>query len=190
MKKYFVGIDYSMSSPGVCILNEDDSIHSLFFFSHKIKMDGMHGDLLEGIPYPLYGNDIERFVKLGELVVNRIIALGGEVSIGIEGYAFGASGSRVFQIAENCGILKHMLYQQGFTFDVVPPTVVKKLATGKGNSSKEPVYNAFVEQTGIKLNEVLGIKSEKIVSPMSDIADAYWIAKWIKQNGDIHRSSK
>ena len=190
MCKYFVGIDYSMSSPGLCILNDDESIHSLSFFSHKTKQDGKHSDLVEGIPYPIYGNDIERFVKLGNLVLDKINELDGEVSIGIEGYAFGASGSRVFQIAENCGILKHLLHLNGYSFEVVPPTVVKKLATGKGNSSKEPVYNAFVEQTGIKLNELLGIKSEKIVSPMSDIADAYWIAKWIKQNGNIHGPSE
>lgn len=186
----FVGIDYSMTSPGICIIDENDQIEKLYYFTQKPKLEGKQSDVVEGIPYPIYGNDIERFHKLATITVELIKKANDKVEIGIEGYSFGSSGSRVFQIAENCGILKHLLLLQGHQFQVVPPTVVKKLATGKGNSSKEPVYNAFVEQTGIKLNELLGIKSEKVGSPMSDMADAYWIAKWVKQNVDIHGFTK
>lgn len=179
---FFVGIDYSMTSPGLCFINEDGSIRQLYYFTQKPKMEGKQSDLIEGLSYPIYGDDIERFEKLGKICVDLIKSQNEECHIGIEGYSFGSSGSRVFQIAENCGILKLILKMNGFSFKTVPPSVVKKLATGKGNSSKEPVYQSFVEKTGIKLHETLKLKTEKVVSPISDMADAYWIAQWIRNN--------
>jgi len=54
----------------------------------------------------------------------------------MEGYAFGATG-RVFQIAENTGSLKYQLWKEGLGYDVYPPSMIKKFATGKGNANKE-----------------------------------------------------
>ena len=44
----------------------------------------------------------------------------------IEGYSFGSKGQAVFQIAENCGILKYRLQQMMIDYDTVVPSVVKK----------------------------------------------------------------
>ena len=65
----------------------------------------------------------------------------------IEDYSFGSKG-RVFNLAENCGLLKYMLFKKGYRFFTVPPTVVKKFATGKGNANKEAMVKAAQEKYG------------------------------------------
>ena len=59
--------------------------------------------------------------------------------VALEDYAFAAKG-RVFHIAENTGILKYKLFQQGIPLETISPSAVKKNATGKGNADKEMMY--------------------------------------------------
>ena len=60
-----------------------------------------------------------------------------------------------------------------------PPTVIKKFATGKGNANKEQMYEAFVDEllTPTDLKERLTPKAKKVINPISDIVDSYFIAK-------------
>ena len=44
----------------------------------------------------------------------------------IEGYSFEPKGQGLFQIAENCGILKYRLLQKIYSYTTVVPSVVKK----------------------------------------------------------------
>ncbi len=48
----------------------------------------------------------------------------------LEGYSFGSKG-KVFHIAENTGILKYKIHNMGVPLEVIPPTTVKKFATGQ-----------------------------------------------------------
>ena len=64
-----------------------------------------------------------------------------------------------------------------FKFETIPPTVIKKEATGKGNANKELMYETFLAETKIDLQSQLTPKSTKIVNPVSDIVDSYYICK-------------
>lgn len=180
MKKY-IGIDNSLTSPGIVCLDENGKIDWMRYYSHKTKWDGKLGDNLYGIPYPPYTSEEERIYKLSSMTTSLVeaeIKEGHDVSVVIEGYSFGSTGMRLFQIAENTGLLKNMLWLRGIKFCVTPPTTIKKLATGKGNAQKQVVYDCFCVETGLNLHDVFGFKSNKAVNPISDIADAYWMAKW------------
>jgi Holliday junction resolvasome RuvABC endonuclease subunit len=96
--------------------------------------------------------------------------------VALEGYAYSASG-KVFQIAENTGILKYKLYLLSIPVTVIPPTEIKKFATGKGNADKNAMYAAFSHETGVNLKSVLTPKRADSVSPVSDIVDSYYICK-------------
>ena len=60
---------------------------------------------------------------------------------------------------------------------MIPPTVIKKDTTGKGNANKELMYETFLTETNVDLQSKLSSKSTKIVNPVSDIVDSYYICK-------------
>jgi Holliday junction resolvasome RuvABC endonuclease subunit len=100
----------------------------------------------------------------------------------LEDYAFGATG-RVFHIAENTGILKYNLWQNDIPIVTIPPTVIKKFATGKGNANKETLQEHFITETGIDIKTQLQL-TLKQWNPSSDIIDSYYICKYgVSENG-------
>ena len=60
-------------------------------------------------------------------------------------------------------------------YNLIPPSVIKKFATGKGNANKELMLDAFEKDTGTNLAQVFDTTSK---SPVSDVADAYFICKY------------
>jgi Holliday junction resolvasome RuvABC endonuclease subunit len=101
-----------------------------------------------------------------------------EITIMIEDYSFGSKG-KVFNLAENCGILKYLLYKHNYIFHTVPPTVVKKFATGKGNATKEKMYEAFLSDTMVDLHNIL-LPNAKLASPITDVVDAWYLARYMQ----------
>ena len=168
--KKIAGIDYSLTSPAICVY-EDNNID----FYYLGKPSSLHKNL-HAEPYPKWETKEQRHEMLSEWAIN--IVRGYETFI--EGYAYGATGNAILNIAENMGILKHKMYKIEQTFTTVPPTVIKKFATGKGNANKELMYEAFVDElhTPVDLKETLTPRSEKIRNPVSDIVDSYFIAKY------------
>ena len=45
------------------------------------------------------------------------------------------------------------------------------------------MYAAFIAQTGVDLKALIGYTSEKASSPLSDIVDAYFVAKYTFTHG-------
>ena len=110
-------------------------------------------------------------------VIDCIRWYNGRVShVYLEDYAFAATG-RVFNIGENTGILKQHLRTNGFRYTTIPPTVIKKHATGKGNANKELMDETLLTETNVDLQSRLSPKSTKIANPVSDIVDSYYICK-------------
>ena len=80
----------------------------------------------------------------------------------------------MFQIAENGGILKYRL-QKRFTCKTIVPSVVKKLATGKGNADKQKMYEAFTKTQGVNLMKAFD--QQTLNNPITDIVDSYYIMR-------------
>jgi len=134
-------------------------------------------EIFNGHDYPKYSDNVERYENLAEWVIECIRWYHGRVQcVYLEDYAFAATG-RVFDIAENTGILKHQLRVNKFKFETIAPTVVKKEATGKGNANKELMYETFLAETNVDVKSLLTPNSTKIVNPVSDIVDSYYICK-------------
>lgn len=179
MKKMIVvGIDYSLTSPCVCIARDKTFSNSFFYFLNDRKtVQGKFHHIL-GEQHEEYMTDQERYENIASWVLTILAEFKKEeVVILIEDYSFGSKG-KVFNLAENCGILKYMLYKNGYKFFTVPPTVVKKYATGKGNATKEKMYEAFLNETFIDLHSIIS-PTTKLGSPTTDIVDAWYIAKYM-----------
>ena len=178
MKKTVVGIDYSLTSPCVCVSRDKTFSNSFFYFLNDRK--SVHGKVYNifGESHEEYLTDQQRYENIASWVMSILCNLDKEeVVILIEDYSFGSKG-RVFNLAENCGILKYMLYKTGYKFFTVPPTVIKKYATGKGNATKEKMYEAFVKDTFVDLHSILS-PTTKLGSPTTDIVDAWYIARYM-----------
>lgn len=176
-----VGIDYSITCPTICLMPfDDDSFSSCKFLSiygkKAFSVDNISN--IEQIPTSEY--DIERFKHNAIKTIDFIQEYCVYPLIVLEDYAFAGKG-KVFNIAENCGILKLGLYENGLDYITIAPTAVKKFATGKGNANKNDMLSTFEEQTGIDLFKMLNMeRKEKIPHPIEDIVDSYFMAKYGK----------
>lgn len=165
-----VGIDYSMSSP--CVAIEDGGNFSYYYLTDKKKYTGTFAGCVHGHQHKGYNSNEERFDNITDWVLSL---LNIDDYVNIEGYALGSTGL-IFNIAENTGLLKHKMYKNGIKFTVTTPMTNKKSATGKGNAKKDQMYAAFKEETGLDLLNIFGCKT--VANPVSDIADAYFLAKY------------
>lgn len=177
-QKTIVGIDYSLTSPCVCINNGN---LMWFFLTKKKKHIGQLSEDIIGYEHKEWTDPIERFTNISEFVID-ILSQCYNPQTYIEGYSYGSKGQALFQIAENCGILKHRLREKGYPYQVIVPSVVKKGATGKGNADKDMMYEAFNKETKIDLKKLFD--TDKVGNPVSDIADSYFIQKVGNENSN------
>ena len=169
-----VGIDYSMTSPAITVHTGDIWAYEnckFFFLTAKKKYIIANGQYTSCLHEEFVHNE-HRFDNISSWAIKQIVHT---ANVFIEDYAYAATG-RVFGIGENGGLLKHKLWKDCIRFTLVPPTVVKKFGSGKGNANKFAMHEAFVKETGIDVSKILvGHPGE---SPSADIVDSYYIAKY------------
>ena len=177
-----IGIDYSLTCPAVCVYNGSFENSKFYYVTTKRKYEGVFLGNITGHSYKDYNDDIERYKNLSDMVLHIIEANQTQIKvIFLEGYSFGSKGRALFNIAENGGILKYRLKMaHGCNIEIVPPANIKKFATGKGNADKEKMYDQFYEDTGVNLMEALD--QTTLSSPVTDIVDSYYIAKYGTEN--------
>ena len=172
--KTIIGIDYSLTSPAICVNIDGDAGLMFYYLTNKKKYTGTMSEDVIGYEHIEWTDPIQRFTNISDFVLDLVCDLINPI-VFIEGYSFGSKGQGVFQIAENCGILKYRLQENNIPYHTVVPSVVKKGATGKGNADKDMMYEAFVKDTNIDLKKLF--ETEKVGNPLSDIADSYFIQK-------------
>lgn len=180
----FIGVDYSITCPSICVYsgnNEFNYSDCVFHYLTDKKKYEINTKKFQGLRYPIYEILIERYTKLGQWAANIIKS--DLDCVFLEGYSYGSHMSRIFDIGEATGILKHLLYGSGVDLNIVPPTKVKKFATGKGNATKIMMFDAFKKETGVDLYS--DFKCSICNSPVSDIIDSYYICKYAKSQHKI-----
>lgn len=191
-----IGIDYSLSSPGVCVNTSEEEFRyedcKFYYLTNTKKYEGTFKEKMAfgtsaveyiGAPHRPYSSEPERYNNIANWAID-IIKLYGDAKTGInrinptiqiEDYSFGSTG-RVFHIAENLGLLKYKLkIECGWDYTLLAPSVIKKFATDKGNANKEMMLHAFQGDTGVNLAELFESSAK---SPISDVVDAYFICKY------------
>lgn len=103
-----VGLDLSLTATGICTAGGAGVF--------KPRSTGM-----------------ERLHAIASFVAARVSD--GDVVV-IEGYSFGSKGNAMFNLGELGGVVRLDLYKSGISFVDVPPSVLKKFATGNGNANK------------------------------------------------------
>lgn len=175
------GIDYSLTSPAICVYDTEKGDFSyetteMYFRSNLIRFEAFDEGNVHGSNHGPWACEMDRYNDISEWAL-KVLTKHQVTQVYLEGYSFGSTG-RVFNIAENTGILKFKLWNALIHCEVVAPTTVKKFATGSGRATKEDMYYQFVlENEKVMLKETLTPKANKIISPLNDIIDAYYILK-------------
>lgn len=93
----------------------------------------------------------------------EIVALAEQADLAvIEGYSFNSRSSQAHALGELGGVVRVALHERGIAYVDVPPAIVKKYATGKGNAGKELVLVEAVKRLGY-------------AGSSNDEADALWL---------------
>ncbi len=175
-----VGIDYSMTCPAACLYSPVADECQFWFADAKNPPSLPH---ITHTSNPTEMVVHRRAAVLARQCADWIVAVAPDIrAVAIEDYAYAATG-RVFHIGENTGILKYFLDEMDLDIHPVPPTVVKKFATGKGNADKNAMTAAFLNTHPSARSWIDAFfprfkkGSSPAKSPLADLADAYWIAK-------------
>jgi hypothetical protein len=170
-----IGIDYSITCPCLCLFDERKAFKfdNCFFYylTNTKKYADKIAPNITGESFQEYIQDVDRFDTISEWATNLCI---GAADVGMEGYAYGAKG-RVFNLAENMGLLKYKLYKHAIPVTIVEPAKVKKCATGKGNADKQVMYETFSKETNTDLKSMFGQKT--LSNPVTDVIDSYYVLK-------------
>ena len=133
----YIGIDYSSTSPAICVLR-DDFKTSLFFYAtynQKLAEKALNYDgflLTEGL------KDIQRYYEIAKWAISIIKPYIKEnIKIAMEGYSFGSSRSLTFNIAENAGLLKFLLFKElNIMPTIIPQRLPKSISVAVGERTK------------------------------------------------------
>jgi len=175
------GIDYSMRSPSICIFTGTEKESFTFerckfhFLTDTKKYADFFLKNIYGSRFQDWNCDYQRYKSIADWAMDQ---LEGCTHIALEGYSFGSRG-KVFHIAENTGVLKYKIHITGIPLEVVPPSSVKKFATGKGNADKIMMHNSFKSESGIDLKQEITPDKCSIDNPVSDIVDSFYICKFL-----------
>ena len=174
------GIDYSTTSPSICVKVGDSwDIHFLTLKKTLADEYWHQPFLFFGHSLPNIPVTISRYKYISSWAMDVIKSYDVNAVI-LEDYAYAATG-RVFNIGENTGILKYRLLHKDIPFYEVPPTVIKKYATGKGNAKKEMMLSNFITTTGVNIHDVMNYAGD---NPISDIVDSFFICEYAINNPD------
>jgi len=190
-----IGLDYSITSPAACFIDtvRPDYANAGFMFMTSTvslaKSWDIGAALCQGKLHPEWKSEMERYNNIAVTFAMPFLNQEEGFKFYIEGYSMGSQG-RVFHIAENMAVFKYILFVNNVPYEVISPSSIKKFATGKGNADKSKMYGKFLEETGVNLVEKMVPKRHALASPVTDLVDAYYIAKFGVENERLLSASK
>jgi len=141
VKRVAVGIDQSYSGFGVTLMDMDSDAYYTVVF----KGEGVGIDRLLNIQEKLHE------------ILETVIITPSEVAAAMEGYAF---GSQMANMAGELGaVVKLTLYDVLWKYHgkypyIIPPTVLKKYVTGKGNGvQKNQILLSVYKKWGVEFTD-------------------------------------
>ena len=163
-----VGIDFSLTSPAICVYKNGEYNFISFFNDggkdwkkSKSKSYKYHNDLcgiIDVIPYTrridddCYRNEqktkMEDALHIVSLIIDKLKSIiDDEVVIGLEGFSYGSISSSTLDLAMYNSFLRMKLIENfgSDCLNIISPTEGKKILFGKGNAKKDDMIQAFID---------------------------------------------
>ena len=158
-----MGIDLALAKTGIVIMSTEEDEPRKVICAQCIQTAKQH---------PEVSKDVVMRAKGIKQAIEHLIVTYGTTHIVIEGLSYGSHGDATRKLAMVYGIILSGLK---LPYVEVPPTQLKKEATGRGNASKAAMLAAIHE-----LDEPFHDKIKTIAETKGkyDIADAYHLADY------------
>jgi len=145
-----LGLDLSLVGTGCIVLDKDGIVLSQLITS---KPSGK--DILKELKRLLgITKDIEKIIQKYKIKM-----------VCIEGISYMSRNTGALtQLSGLNYFVRQLLYNNGIEFKIIPPTVLKKYITGKGNSAKELMLLETYKRFGVSFSD-------------NNLCDAYGLAK-------------
>lgn len=158
-----LGIDFSLTSCGYIVAEGNEVI--------------AHGTINTRKQYScLYLDTVIRAQTLAAQLCDVYKSYDYQPTIHIESLSMGSSGSATRTLPLALGIVLQGLYlSPNNPFVFVPPTTLKKFATGKGNATKDMMVDAVLEHNAEFYDYLMTIPKSK---GRYDLTDAYWLTQY------------
>lgn len=132
----YLGIDQSLRSTGVALVEADGSV----VYTGTIT------------PGKLTGVERLAYIRRG-LREALSMADGARIlSAALEGYSYGSTGT-LCELGEVGAVVRLVLYDAGVPFVVVAPAQLKQFVAGNGQAKKEDVREAVLKKWGISIDQ-------------------------------------
>lgn len=107
-----------------------------------------HGEEQTGVIKSGGRRGADRLVYMRECV-RSVVTSAGPAVVAYEGYAMGRQkNQRPYDTGEFGGVIKTMLWEEGYTLLLVPPASLKIFATSTGNADKDAMRVAMAKLRG------------------------------------------
>ena len=196
MDNKIIGLDFSLNSPGICVLDKGSAkwisiyrtsniIEKLFqkdgspfriLPSESINIKAIPKKEFTGEYYERERDKIINAIYFSDLVIETIWEhLESGTIVGMEGLSFGSSGNSLIDISMTTALVRSKLVSKidPNNLYVISPTTIKKFAL-KGNSKKDELYNCLIEKR----------KSDTRLTPLLEPLENNK-SKWIKSGGKV-----
>lgn len=151
-----IGIDQSFTCTGVVVMVGGEMVHW-----ETIKVPGKNTDSLA---------TVGRAKEVSRLLM-EVIERYSPDQVVLEGLSFGSRTNATRDLAQLQAIIISELFDYGVKPSIIPPTTLKKLASGSGTASKDEMYGALPADVQGVFGEVPKTKGR------FDLSDAYHLAK-------------
>lgn len=153
-----LGIDQSLTSTGICLMEEGKVLALYRFCTEPDKTD----------PYRTF----KRIRFLSGKIHALVQGMDGLDKVVLEELSYGSNGSSTRDLAMLLGAIVRVLPNVPIA---VSPKSLKKYATGNGNSKKEQMHEA-IKEVDLDIYEAIGNYPK--TKGRYDLADAYWLAHY------------
>lgn len=153
-----LGIDQSYTSTGVTVIDSDDDVDLLYYYS--IIRSNIEQDKFDR-------------AKQISSVLQDLCRANKPNYVGIEGLAFGMRGDATRDLAGLQFLIVNKIRELEIKVFIIAPNSVKKIGAGKGNAKKEEMYAALPLEVKTKF---LATGAKKTTG-LYDLTDSYFIAK-------------
>lgn len=163
-----MGIDQSLSCTGVVLTKRDDNGARTVVYSTAITTDK------DPSLSPL-ADTLIRSKYIADKILDIEICWQPDY-VALENLSYGSVGNATRNLAILFGVICTTLGLNNP--NVIPPTTLKKFATGNGRATKKEMLDAILKEDSVfhhHLTNNVTIKAGRY-----DLADAFWISKWIE----------